>query len=62
MSTDDEKKADAPITQEEFDSALFELVNASTAEQLFTIPGVYEIVAEEMNNDVIDLVRKKRAR
>lgn len=58
MTTPEEEK---PITQEEFDNALHELVNASTAEQLFTIPGVYEIVAEELNNDVIALVRKRRA-
>lgn len=56
------KKREKPITTDEFDNALTELVNEMTAEQLFTIPGVYELLAEDMNNEALALAKKNRER
>lgn len=40
--------------QDEFNGVLFDLVNKEPASNLLTIPGVYELVAEEFNNDVLN--------
>jgi len=43
------------MTSDEFDEILIRLVDEHSASNLLTIPGVYEIVAEYMNNDVIQV-------
>ena len=48
------------ITTEQFDSKLLEILSAMTAADLISIPGVYEIVSEELNNDVIDAITNDR--
>ena len=40
------------MTQEEFDSILAEIVE--TTPGIIQIPGVYEILAEHFNNEVLD--------
>jgi len=40
------------MTQEEFDSILEEIV-AENAGDIFSIPGVYEVVSEHFNNEVL---------
>jgi len=42
------------MTQEEFDEILIEFLQEIDASQLLSIPGVYEQVAEEYNNAVLD--------
>ena len=42
------------ITNDQFDSKLAELVSETPAGHLLTIPGVYEILSEWFNNDIID--------
>lgn len=42
------------IPQEEFDDILIKIINQSPASQLLNIPGVYELVAEDYNNEVLD--------
>lgn len=46
-------KTKAKPTNVEFDLALDEIVNGMTSGELFSIPGVYEIVAEALNNEAI---------
>lgn len=41
------------ITTEEFDARLQTKVTELGAAWLFTLPGVYEIVSEELNNDIL---------
>lgn len=43
------------ITNEDFNRLLKELVNKEPASNLLLIPGVYEIVSEEYNNEVLNL-------
>ena len=42
------------MTQEDFDTILIKLINESPASHLLNIPGVYEAIAEEYNNCVLD--------
>lgn len=42
------------MTQEDFDRILITLIDRSSAGNLLHIPGVYELVAESYNNDVLD--------
>lgn len=49
------------VTTEAFDAALIEIANELGAEHLIvSIPGVYEIVAEHLNNDVLKRLQEKR--
>lgn len=41
------------MRQEDFDRLLLEIVGQMTPAQILAIPGVYEIVSEELNNDVL---------
>ena len=41
------------LTDTTFDRILIEILRDTTAEQLLTIPGIYEIVREEYNNDIL---------
>jgi hypothetical protein len=49
------------ITDELFDTKLVEILNGMTAARLLSIPGVYEIVAEEFNNQVIEAIEEECA-
>jgi hypothetical protein len=44
----------ANITTEQFDKALLRVIESKTATEILRIKGVYEVVAEELNNDAID--------
>lgn len=51
------------ISQEEFDLALFEYVREAYDKNpawMLEIPGVYEIVSEYLNNEVIEYIEEKR--
>ena len=47
------------ITTEEFDHALSDILDKMTGEQIMAIPGVYEVVSEEFNNEALDLALTK---
>ena len=55
MSTFDYNK----ITYDEFNYALSEILDEMTGEQIMMIPGVYEVVSEELNNEALDLAVAK---
>jgi len=55
-----EQSMAAEITTEEFDRALISILEGMTAANLIRIPGVYEIVSEELNNEALDLVNQTR--
>lgn len=44
------------ITTDQFDSKLIEILDGMTGAQLLNIPGVYEVVSEELNNNVIEAI------
>lgn len=41
------------ITDVEFDRILAEILDESPASTLLSVPGVYEVVSEHFNNDVL---------
>jgi hypothetical protein len=41
------------VTQELFDDMLFKVIDEENASSLLAIPGVYELVSEEYNNEVL---------
>jgi len=41
------------MTQEQFDEILVKILSNIFASDLLSIPGVYELVAEEYNNEVM---------
>ena len=41
------------ITNEMFDEALYYLIEGLDAKSMLAIPGVYELVREQFNNDVL---------
>ena len=43
----------ASITSEQFDEALEELVGDLLASEILIIPGIYEVLSEEFNNEVL---------
>lgn len=45
-----------PVTTEEFDEALEKILDEQSGAALLAVPGVYEVVSEHYNNDVIDRV------
>lgn len=47
----------AKMTQADFNNYLERLLEGMTARELLAIGGIYEIVAEEFNNDVLDAWR-----
>lgn len=46
-------KGQRDITTEEFDQGLQEIIESESAASFLTIPGVYEILSEYYNNEVI---------
>ena len=43
----------APITQDEFNKRLLAMLDDTPAQQLLAISGVYEIISEDFNNDIL---------
>ena len=41
------------ITGDKFDEILVEILNEHRGGQLISIPGVYEILSEEFNNEIL---------
>ncbi len=48
----------AALSQEEFDRRLVELLKKEPAPSLLAIAGVYEILSEYFNNDILDQWRR----
>ena len=44
------------VNNERFDAKLAEILNGMKASELLSIAGVYELVAEEFNNDVLQAI------
>ena len=42
------------MTQADFDYYLEQIVRGMNSMEIFQMPGVYEIVSEELNNEVLD--------
>jgi len=42
------------MTTEDFDTLLVQIMNEHTGEQIFAIPGIYEVVSEYFNDEVLD--------
>ena len=42
------------MTTEDFDAILIGILKETTAAELLTIPGVYEIVSEHYNDEVLE--------
>lgn len=49
------------LTQEEFERRLSEMIDRKAASYLLTIPGIYNILSEEYNSDILDELEKDRA-
>ena len=49
------------ISQEQFDAKLWELVAEMSPAELEALPGFYEIVSEELNNEVIKAIQEEAA-
>lgn len=49
------------LTDEEFDRRLGEIMDRKPASYLLTVPGVYDILREEYNNDILDEWEKDQA-
>lgn len=47
------------ITTDVFDAKLVEILDGMIGAQLLSIPGVYEVVAEELNNEVIEAIEQE---
>ena len=50
------------ITTDEFDEELTDMLSKMTASELLSVPGIYEILAEHFNNDVIDRINEREGR
>jgi len=48
------------ITQDMFDSKLTEILGRQTADRLLAVPGIYEVVSEHFNNEVLDAIAEDR--
>ena len=48
------------VTWEEHDAILEELIDGKSAKELLHIPGIYEVVSEEWNNDILDIWADRR--
>ena len=48
------------VTQEMFDEKLEKILDDQTGGSLLIIPGVYEIVREYFNNDVLEALEEER--
>lgn len=48
------------VTREAFDAKLAEFVDKMSTAELLSIPGMYEILCEELNNDVLTALEDER--
>jgi len=48
------------LTQEKFDDLLMELIGHKTVSSIISLQGIYEILSEEYNNDVLTLWEEKQ--
>jgi hypothetical protein len=48
------------ITDKEFDALLVTILEGMTAAELLSLEGVYEIVAEYYNNEILDMWEAKQ--
>jgi hypothetical protein len=48
------------ITQEQFDETLMDILSEMKGSSLLDIPGVYEVVSEHFNNEVIRRIYEAR--
>ena len=42
------------ITNEQFDALLKQIIDEQPASALLSIPGIYEILSEEFNNEILE--------
>ena len=49
------------VTTEMFDAKLAELLDEMSGGGILQIPGVYEVVSEHLNNDVLEALEAERA-
>lgn len=49
-----------PVTAEEFDSALVQMLEDSSPVELLAIPGMYELLSEAWNNEAIEIAIANR--
>lgn len=50
----------ADLSTEDFDRILVDILCGMSAEQIIAIPGVYEVLSEYLNNEVLDQWREER--
>ena len=50
------------MTDDEFDEILQEILECKMTIQILSIPGVYELISEEYNNEVLDLWARRQAK
>jgi len=55
-----EEEGCSDITEEEFDQILLEIIREMTPEELLSYGDVYNVLAEEMNNEVLNRWKKKK--
>lgn len=48
------------ITDDEFDRALLDLLAESSPSTIIATPGVYEVLREEWNNEILDRARANK--
>jgi len=48
------------VTNEMFDEKLQEICDEEGAPNLLTIPGVYEVLSEHFNNEVLDCLQAEK--
>lgn len=49
-----------PVTTEEFDAALVQMLEEASPAELLAIPGVYEALSEAWNNEAIEVAIANR--
>jgi hypothetical protein len=50
------------VTDDMFDGALESIVDGMSAAEILRITGVYEVLREELNNDVLSVLEEQRDR
>jgi len=59
LEGEEETQNTTDISSEEFDHILVEIVRETDPVTLLRVPGVYEILAEEFNNEVLERWEKE---
>jgi len=47
------------VSNEVFDKTLENIIDCMTGKELLSIPGIYEILSEELNNNVLEEIAEK---